>query len=112
MAVEFFKALADETRLLLLMLIAQEQELCVCDLTFALALSQPKISRHLALLREREIIQARRQGKWMYYRINDALPAWQLSAIQGASLASAEQLKAISLRLAQSNIGPVRQQCC
>lgn len=112
MTVQFFKALADETRLLLLMLIEQNQELCVCELTSALALSQPKISRHLALLREHEIIQARRQGKWMYYRLNEKLPAWQLAAIQGASHASAEQLQNISLRLVLSEIGPERQPCC
>lgn len=112
MTVHFFKALADETRLLLLMLIEQSKELCVCELTSALALSQPKISRHLALLREHQIIQARRQGKWMYYRLNEALPRWQLAAIQGASHACGEQLKNISLRLAQSDIGPERQPCC
>ena len=111
MSVQFFKALADETRLLLLMLIEQKQELCVCELTLALALSQPKISRHLALLREHEIIQARRQGKWVYYRLHETLPAWQLEAIQGASCVCAEQLKNISLRLAQSGVGP-EQPCC
>ncbi len=47
----FFKALADETRLRSLLLILQQGELCVCELTEALALSQPKISRHLAQLR-------------------------------------------------------------
>ena len=46
--VTFFKALADETRLKSLLLILQEQELCVCELVAALADSQPKISRHLA----------------------------------------------------------------
>ena len=49
---DFFKALADDTRLNLLMLMYQLNELCVCELSSALALSQPKISRHLAILRE------------------------------------------------------------
>ncbi|MFH4267891.1 metalloregulator ArsR/SmtB family transcription factor, partial [Acinetobacter baumannii] len=49
--VNFFKCLSDETRLNIVTLIAENKELCVCDLTEKLQLSQPKISRHLALLR-------------------------------------------------------------
>ncbi|ENU22389.1 hypothetical protein F993_02838 [Acinetobacter proteolyticus] len=75
-AVTFFKCLSDDTRLNIVMLIAQHQELCVCDLTEKLQLSQPKISRHLALLRASGVLQDRRQGQWVYYRINPQLPAW------------------------------------
>ena len=49
--INFFKCLADETRFNIVMLVVANQEQCVCDLTEALQLSQPKISRHLALLR-------------------------------------------------------------
>ena len=49
--VNFFKCLSDETRLNIVTLIVENKELCVCDLTEKLQLSQPKISRHLALLR-------------------------------------------------------------
>jgi len=49
--VSFFKCLADETRLSIVTLVTENKELCVCDLTEKLQLSQPKISRHLALLR-------------------------------------------------------------
>lgn len=64
----FFTALADRTRRRILNLI-REQEICVCFFTEVLDISQPKISRHLAYLRKAEIVSARRDGKWMYYRI-------------------------------------------
>jgi ArsR family transcriptional regulator len=67
--VRLFTALADRTRLRLLNLIAG-RELCVCYLVEVLGQSQPKISRHLAYLRRAGIASARRQGKWMHYRIH------------------------------------------
>lgn len=75
-AVNFFKCLSDETRLSIVMLVAEHKELCVCDLTEKLQLSQPKISRHLALLRASGILQDRRQGQWVYYSIAAYLPSW------------------------------------
>lgn len=74
--VNFFKCLADETRLNIVVLVAKHQELCVCDLTEKLQLSQPKISRHLALLRSVGLLTDRRQGQWVYYSINQKLPEW------------------------------------
>jgi len=78
----FFKMLADSTRLRCLLLMQAEGELCVCELTHALNLSQPKISRHLAHLRETGVLVARRNGTWMYYRINPDLQAWALDILQ------------------------------
>lgn len=78
----FFKMLSDSTRLRCLMLMQAEGELCVCELTHALDLSQPKISRHLAHLRETGLLVARRNGTWMYYRINPELQAWILENLQ------------------------------
>jgi ArsR family transcriptional regulator len=63
-----FRALADTTRLRLLNLIA-DREICVCYLVEVLRTSQPKISRHLAYLRKAGIAAARREGKWMHYRV-------------------------------------------
>lgn len=63
-----FSALADHTRLRLLNLMGND-EVCVCFLVEALGLSQPKISRHLAYLRCAGIVTARREGKWMHYRL-------------------------------------------
>lgn len=64
----FFQALGDNTRLRLLNLMG-DQELCVCYFVEILGQSQPKISRHLAYLRNAGIVSARRDGKWMHYRI-------------------------------------------
>lgn len=64
----FFMALADKTRLRLLNLMA-EDEVCVCFFTEVLGDSQPKISRHLAYLRNADLVEARRDGKWMHYSI-------------------------------------------
>src|SRR5262245_15718750 len=63
-----FKALADRTRLRLINLIGNE-EICVCFLVEVLSINQPKISRHLAYLRRARIVSARRDGKWMHYRM-------------------------------------------
>jgi ArsR family transcriptional regulator, arsenate/arsenite/antimonite-responsive transcriptional repressor len=63
-----FKALADRTRLRLLGLIG-DSEVCVCFLTEILKTSQPKISRHLAYMRRAQLVAARREGKWMHYRL-------------------------------------------
>ena len=64
----FFLALADKTRLRLLNLM-RGGEICVCFLVEVLGESQPKISRHLAYLRGAGVVEARRDGKWMHYKI-------------------------------------------
>lgn len=63
-----FKALADETRLRILSLLGTG-ELCVCDLMTVLDLPQSTVSRHLAYLRNADLVEDRRQGVWMYYRL-------------------------------------------
>jgi len=65
---QFFQALGDNTRLRLLNLMG-EQEVCVCYFVEILRAPQPKISRHLAYLRNAGIVSARREGKWMHYSI-------------------------------------------
>ena len=65
---QFFRALADRTRLRLLNLMRGD-EVCVCFFTEVLGTHQPKISRHLAYLRRAGIVSARRQGQWMHYRV-------------------------------------------
>src|SRR5580704_6331650 len=64
-----FRALADRTRLRLLNLIGN-REICVCYFVEILGMSQPKVSRHLAYLRRAGIVAARRDGKWMHYRLS------------------------------------------
>ena len=63
-----FKALADRTRLRLIHLLG-DNEVCVCFFVEVLKSNQPKISRHLAYLRRAGVVTARREGKWMHYRL-------------------------------------------
>ncbi|GAB4360717.1 MAG: metalloregulator ArsR/SmtB family transcription factor [Methylohalobius sp. ZOD2] len=82
--VQFFKCLSDDTRLRCVTLLHQEGKLCVCELTTALDLSQPKISRHLALLRQSSLLLDSREGQWVYYRINPNLPWWAYPLLDDA----------------------------
>ncbi|MFW6286743.1 MAG: ArsR/SmtB family transcription factor [Candidatus Sumerlaeota bacterium] len=66
---ELFKALSDPTRLRLVTLLAIEGETCVCDLAAALDEPDYKISRHLGILRSGGLVEARREGAWMHYRL-------------------------------------------
>ncbi|MDT8442179.1 MAG: metalloregulator ArsR/SmtB family transcription factor [Desulfuromonadales bacterium] len=75
-----FKALADETRLRILALLL-EGELCVCEIMAALDLPQSTVSRHLAYLRNSGWVNDRRQGVWMFYRLETGSPV--RAAIQG-----------------------------
>ena len=64
-----FKALADPTRVAIVNRLAAADEVCVCDLTAAFALSQPTISHHLRILREAGLVESSRRGTWAYYRL-------------------------------------------
>lgn len=68
---KLLRALSNRTRVRLMNLLS-DQEVCVCYLVETLKMSQPKVSRHLAYLRRAGLVAARRQGKWMHYRM--ALP--------------------------------------
>src|SRR5215472_1258747 len=76
-----FKALADRTRLRLLNLMAAG-EVCVCFFVEILGTNQPKISRHLAYLRRAGIVAARRDGKWMHYRVVQPVNAFAASLLR------------------------------
>src|SRR6267154_5854769 len=66
-----FKALADSTRLRILGLLLTG-EVCVCHIHDSLRITQPKASRHLAYLRRAGLVDTRRQGLWIYYRLSDS----------------------------------------
>ena len=82
--VQLFKAFSDSTRLRILLLLLQNGELCVCDLMESLQIPQSTISRHLALLRGAGLVEGRRQGVWMHYKIadNDSLGGEVLSSLK------------------------------
>lgn len=90
---DLFKCLADDTRLRMLLLIYRHEELCVCELTEALQDSQPKISRHLGQLKTAGILKSRREGKWMFYRLNPALPAWARDLLETTHAANGDFLR-------------------
>ena len=69
-----FRALADRTRLRLVNLMS-DGEICVCYFTETLGESQPKVSRHLAYLRRAGLVSARRDGKWIHYRLAEPADA-------------------------------------
>ena len=84
MNVEIFQILSDQTRMRALVLMAGEGALCVCELAYALDMAQPKISRHMAVLRSSRIVTSRRDAQWMFYSINQNLPQWQRKIIESA----------------------------
>jgi len=103
--VRLFTALADRTRLRLLNLM-NGREVCVCYFVEILKQSQPKISRHLAYLRNAGIVSARREGKWMHYSIERPGDA-RACAILDATLTS---LKAD--RDMRSDLARLNKACC
>ena len=66
---QFFKALADESRLKMLWLLFNQRELCVCDVMAVLEITQSKASRHLAALRNAGLATDRKEGLWSYYSL-------------------------------------------
>jgi ArsR family transcriptional regulator len=112
-ALQLFKCLADETRLSCILLIHKEQELCVCELTHALQLSQPKISRHLAQLRECGLLKDRREGQWIFYSISPLLQDWVVEIISTTLNSTENVIKPIHQRLSCMGSRPERnKKCC
>jgi ArsR family transcriptional regulator, arsenate/arsenite/antimonite-responsive transcriptional repressor len=100
-----FAALSDRTRLRLLNLM-DGSEVCVCYFVEILGQSQPKISRHLAYLRRAGVVAARREGKWMHYRI--VLPSHAGAArILRETLAVVREEKAM-----QADLTRLGNACC
>lgn len=105
-----FESLADVSRRRLLALLLAEDELCVCELHQVLDLPQPKVSRHLGVLRDAGVVAVRRVGTWMLYRLSPELPLWAFRIIEqmaaGAAgkpgfLEDAQRLQALPGRFAQ-----------
>lgn len=101
----FFAALSDQTRLRLLNLM-NGREVCVCYFVEILGQGQPKISRHLAYLRRAGIVEARREGKWMHYRIVRPKD-------EGASNLLSETLRVLHEQKAmQADFARLQKACC
>jgi ArsR family transcriptional regulator len=103
----FFQALGDKTRLRILNLMG-DQEICVCYFVEILGGPQSKISRHLAYLRSAGIVAARRDGKWMHYRISVPPPAGAAEILRQtlAALKDEKMMQADLARLARARCSP------
>ena len=105
-----YKALADKNRLRIVALLSS-CELCVCHLEAALDAPQPTISRHLSILRSSRLVETRREGSWVYYRLaelEDAEAQTQLQSLV-ASYADRPKLRREVDRIRKSG-GP--NACC
>ena len=93
-----FDILADATRRRILALLIARGELCVCELMAALDETQPKVSRHLGVMKEVALVLARREGTWMHYRLA-TLPKWANDLLASLSRGAVPDLKADLKRL-------------
>ncbi len=75
-AKELFSALSHDIRLRCIILLLSHDELCVCEVTYAIGVAQPKISLSLGQLRKIGLVKDRREGLWIHYHINPDLPLW------------------------------------
>ncbi|MDD5528614.1 MAG: metalloregulator ArsR/SmtB family transcription factor [bacterium] len=80
--VTLFKALTDETRFRIINLLLK-REFCVCELVEILDMSQPRLSRHLNILKQTGILQSWREGKWMHYAIKKELSNYCKTVLNG-----------------------------
>ena len=88
---EVFQSLADPARLRLLNVLMQAGEICVCELVQALRLPQYGVSRHLQKLVGAGWLQARRRGKWIYYRIPRNLKPYQRALLRAVAQLGTER---------------------
>lgn len=94
-----FDALADATRRRILGLLVAQGELCVCELTASLDEIQPKVSRHLGVLKDAGIVSPRREGTWIFYRLAEPMPEWAASLLTTLVAGAVPELKADLKRL-------------
>ncbi|MGQ4877446.1 metalloregulator ArsR/SmtB family transcription factor [Billgrantia sp. LNSP4103-1] len=94
---------------MLVLLLLREGELCVCEMTHALEESQPKVSRHLAQLRNCGLLNDRRDGQWVYYGLMPGLPDWVTSIFAAAAEGEASRLALLQARLETMGNRPDRR---
>ncbi len=106
------KALGEPFRLTCLLLLQQEGELCVCELMEALDVLQPKVSRHLLVLKQAGLVLDRRQGQWIYYKLNPDVPDFVRASLMFAQAEHFVDLATASQRLANMANRPYPPACC
>lgn len=111
--ISFYKCLTDEIRLKTIILTHYYGELCVCDLMYALQEeSQPKVSRNLAVLKKSKILSTRKQGQWVFYRVNEQLPLWIKSVIAKTAENNMTQVIEPLQRLEEMKQEPNKNNAC
>ncbi len=93
------KALADKSRMRVAAALLSHNELCVCQLVELLQLATPTVSRHMAVLQNARIVQSRKEGRWVYYRLCAEFPE-QLRQWFKDSLLKTKEIKADQIFLA------------
>lgn len=111
---QLFKALGDETRLVALLLIVDQDEICVCELMAALdEKSQPKVSRHLAQLKKMGILQDRKHKQWVFYSLSSLCPSWLIELLQQQLKIQSDFLEPFKTKLLAMGDRPERaENCC
>lgn len=90
------KALSDENRVRALMLLSQG-ELCVCQLIEMLRLAPSTVSKHMSILRQARLVESRKEGRWMYYRLPDGdAPQCVLEAVRWVQKCLAKDKKIVA----------------
>lgn len=109
-----FRAFSDRTRLRIMSLLHGRGEICVCDLMRVLELPQAKVSRHLAYLRRAELVDTRRDGQWVHYRLSKANGKvhGKLLECLRCCLAEVPQLQADRERMDNAACGTKPGDCC
>jgi ArsR family transcriptional regulator, arsenate/arsenite/antimonite-responsive transcriptional repressor len=97
------KALADKNRVRILMAI-HPGELCVCQIVELLGLAPSTVSKHMAILKQAQLVESRKEGRWIFYRIDNddsTIEAKEVTALVARLLADARQIRQDRVRLAQ-----------
>lgn len=107
-----FRAFSDRTRLRILNMLRGREELCVCDIVSTLRVPQPKASRHLAYLRRAGLVNARKEGLWMYYSLAPATNTFHAKILDclACCLTDVPELAKDSARLDQAACKA--EKCC
>ncbi len=106
-----FAALSDPLRLRMLALMHREGELCVCEMTHALAIPQPKASKHLAILREAGLVRMRRDAQWVLYALSPEINPW-LAEVMAATARDLEAEPQLAEDLQRLTAMCGRPECC
>jgi ArsR family transcriptional regulator len=106
---QLFKTLSDDTRLSIVLLLREMGELCVCDIGAALDAPQPKISRHLGMLRDAGVLLDRKEG---HYRLSPQMPAWAARVIEEAWEADRTAARKLASKLTSVNGTADGKSCC